>query len=209
MRKKDDLIYWAFGAYLIILGILAFINAFLHLDSAIPLWFCYIAVFLIGIGILTKNSDLIMIQLNIIAIPLIFWDTDFFYQLVTSRPLWGITDYFFIIGWMNSLGNYITLEHLYIVPVAMAFIYFLGVSRKDLWMFSFMEISIIFLISFFFSPPGPNVNCVFYSCIDFISLGSPYYQIFWFFSVFLMIFLTNSLLVYLMKKANKLKKTNV
>ena len=208
MAKKRDLIFWLFGVFFIILGILAFINAFLHLESAIPLWFCYIAIFLIGIGILTKNSDLVMIQVNIIAIPLIFWNIDFFYHLATGSALWGITDYFFIIGFINSLGNYITLQHIYIVPVTVAFIYFLGISRKDLWKISFLEITIIFFISFFFSSSQMNVNCVFESCINFISLESPYYQIFWFFSVFLMVFLTNSLLVSLMKKANKLKNTN-
>ena len=206
MAKKGNLIYRLFGAFFIILGILAFINAFLNLESAIPLWFSYFAIFLIGIGILTKKSDLIMIQVNIIAIPLIFWNSDFFYQLITGNSLWGITDYFFIIGFMNSLGNYITLEHIYIIPVAIAFIYLLGISRKDLWKISFLEIAIIFLISFFLSQREMNVNCVFESCISFISLESPYYQILWFFSVFLMIFLTNFLLVFLMKRANKLKE---
>ena len=206
MAKKGDLLFWLFGAYLILIGVLAFVNAFMHLDSAIPLWFSYIAVFLIGIGVITKNSDLIAIQANILFIPYIFWDIDFFYQLATGNTLWGITDYFFIIGWMNSLGNFITLEHIYIIPVALGFIYLLGMKRKDLWKFSFLEIAIIFLITFFFSSKDMNANCVFESCINFISLGSPYYQIFWFFSVFLMVFLANSLLVFLMKKANKLKK---
>lgn len=204
MAKNGGLIFWLFGAYLILIGILAFINAFLHLDSAIPLWFSYIAVFLIGIGVLTRNSDLIAIQTNIIAIPYIFWNIDLFYQLITDSSLWGITDYFFIIGFMNSLGNFITLEHVYIVPVALGFIYLLGLQRKDLWKFSFLEISIIFFITFFFSSSEMNANCVFESCINFISLGNPEYQILWFLSVFLMLFLTNSLLVFLMKKANKL-----
>jgi len=205
MERKGDLIFWLFGSFFIILGILAFVNAFLHLESAIPLWFSYFAVFLIGIGILTKNSDLVAIQANIIVIPYIFWNIDFFYQLITGSTLWGITDYFFIIGFMKSLGNYITLEHIYTVPVAIAFIYFLGIQRKDLWKYSFLEAALIFFISFFFSSSDMNANCVFESCISFISLGSPGYQAFWFFIVFLMVFLTNFFLVFLMKKANKLK----
>lgn len=208
MAKKGDLIFWLFGIYLTVMGILFFVNAFLHPEDTIPLWFSYIAIFLIGIGILTKNSDLIIIQLNIIAIPYIFWNIDFFYQLVTSMPLWGITDYFFIIGFMNSLGNFITLEHIYTVPVAIGFIYLLGIQRKDLWKFSFLQAIIIFFITFFLSSSEMNANCVFHSCISFISLESPYYQILWFFSIFLMVFLTNFLLVSPMKKANKLKNTN-
>ncbi|MEK6897330.1 MAG: hypothetical protein AABW93_02255 [Nanoarchaeota archaeon] len=201
--KKGDLLFWLFGVFFIILGILAFINAFLNLESAIPLWFSYIAVFLIGIGIITKNSDLIAIQANILFIPYIFWNIDFFYQLATSRPLWGITDYFFIKGWMNSLGNFITLEHIYIVPVSIGFIYLLGAHRKDLWKISLLEIATIFFMTFFLSSSEMNANCVFSSCISFISLESPGYQILWFFTVFIMIFLTNHLLVYLMKKADR------
>mgnify|MGYP001568505613 CR=1 FL=1 len=144
-----------------------------------------------------------MIQVNIITIPLVFWNIDFFYQLATGNALWGITDYFFIIGWMNSLGNFVTLEHIYLVPVTLGFIYLLGISRKDLWKISFLEIAIIFFISFFLSQREMNANCVFSSCISFVSLESPGYQILWFFAVFLMIFLTNYLLVYLTKKAGR------
>ncbi|MEK6840461.1 MAG: hypothetical protein AABX79_00730 [Nanoarchaeota archaeon] len=207
MVKNKDLLFWLFGAFLILIGVLAFFNAFTHLDSAIPLWFSYIAVFLIGIGIITKNSDLIAIQANILLIPYIFWNIDFFYQLITNSSLWGITDYFFIVGFMNSLGNFITLEHIYIIPVALGFIFLLGLNRKDLWKISFLEIAIIFFITFFFSSRDMNANCVFESCASFISIGSPGYQFFWFFAMFLMVFLTNTLLVFLMKKAGRLKKS--
>lgn len=202
-KKREDLLFWLFGSYLVLIGMLAFVNAFLHLEDAIPLWFSYIAVFLIGIGVITKNSDLIAIQANIIAIPYIFWNIDFFYQLATSRPLWGITDYFFIKEGMNSLGNFITLEHIYIVPVAIGFIYLLGAHRKDLWKISLFEIAAIFFMTFFLSSIEMNANCVFSSCISFISLESPGYQFLWFFTVFIIIFLTNHLLVYLMKKAHR------
>ena len=206
MGNKSDLIFRLFGGYLTLIGILFFVNAFMHPEDTIPLWFSYIAVFLIGIGILTKNSDLIAIQLNIIAIPYIFWNIDFFYHLASGASLWGITDYFFIIGFMNSLGNFITLEHIYTVPVAIGFIYLLGIQRKDLWKFSFLQAVIIFFITFFLSSSEMNANCVFHSCISFISLESSGYQLFWFFSVFVMIFLTNFLIVYLMKKEGRLKQ---
>lgn len=203
MKKSDNWLFYLFGTYLVLIGILAFINAFLHLDSAIPLWFCYIAVFLIGIGILTKNSDLIVIQLNLILISLIFWNIDFFYQLITGNSLWGITDYFFVIGWMNSLGNFLTLQHIYTIPVAVGFVYLLGIRRRDLWKFSFLEAAVLFFIGFFFSPKSMNANCVFDSCVNFISLKAPYYQFLWFLAVFLMIFLSNKALIYLMGKVNR------
>ncbi len=202
MNRKKDLVFFVFGIYFVLLGVLAVINAFNHPEIASPLWFCYIAVFLIGIGILTQNSSLIATQVNIMAIPIIFWNIDFFYHLITGSPLWGITDYFFV-GGVNSLGNFITLQHTYILPVSLVFIYIFGLNKKNLLKWSFLEITLIFLASILLYPPAKNVNCVFSSCINFLSLGSPYYQILWFFSVFLMIFLTNSLLVYLIRKIRK------
>mgnify|MGYP001574360302 CR=1 FL=1 len=206
MRKKDDIIYWTFGGYLTLLAILAFINSFIHPEIAHPLWFSYITLFLIGIGILRKNSELIAVQLNIIAIPVLFWNIDFFYQLITKNSLWGITDYLFDGGVAGSLGNFISMQHTYIIPVALAFLLFLGIKRRDLWKWSLFEAFFIFVLSLTFTVYERNVNCVFESCIDFISIGSPYYQILWLFSVFLMVLLTNSLLVYLLKKMKKAKK---
>jgi len=203
VNKKRDIIFKIFGIYFIILAILAVINAFLHPETASPLWFCYIAVLFIGIGILLKKSEFIITQINIMAIPLILWNIDFFYQLITKKQLWGITDYFFATGWMGSLGNFITLQHLYVLPVGLVFIYLLGISKKNLWKWSFLEVVLVFIASSVFSVYEENVNCAFKSCINFITLGSPYYQILWFFSVFLMVFLTNRFLIYIFKTYKK------
>lgn len=203
MSKRDDWLFTLFGLGLIVIALLSWVNALMNLDSANPLWFCYIAVFLIGIGILIRSSSLILAQVNLIAIPLLFWDIDFFWQLVTGRTLWGVTDYFFIVGWLNSLGNFLTLQHIYIIPVALGFVYLLGVKRGDLWKFTFVEALAIFVISLLFSPKAANANCAFTSCIDFVTLTGLSYQAFWLASVAAMIFLTNFVLVWAAKKLGK------
>lgn len=204
-RVKDDLLFTLFGLGLILIALLSWTNALMNLDSANPLWFCYIAVFFIGIGIMTKNSTLILTQVNLIAIPLLFWDIDFFWQLITGRTLWGVTDYFFIVGWLNSLGNFLTLQHIYIVPVALGFVYLLRVKRKDLWKFTILEAIAIFILSLLFSSREANANCAFTSCIDFVTFTGIGYQAFWLAAVALMIFLTNFVVIWAAKKLGRFK----
>lgn len=203
MKKKSDLVFKIFGIYFILLSIIAIINAFFNPEIASPLWFCYIAVFFIGVGILLKKSELIITQINIMFIPILFWNIDFFYHLITNRSLWGITDYFFATGFIASLGNFITLQHLYILPISLFFIYFFGVYRKDLWKWSLFEVFLIFLAGLILTTYNKNVNCIYKSCISFISLNIPYYQILWFSCFFIMIFLTNFLITHIFKNSKK------
>ena len=95
MNKPIKNFLFVLGVIYISLGILAFYNAIKYTEIAGVLWFSYVAFFLIGIGLLTRNSYLIASQLNIILIPYIIWNIDFFYILLTGNSLWGITNYFF------------------------------------------------------------------------------------------------------------------
>lgn len=190
--KKVDLILSYLGFFLFFLGLLAIINSFLSPKIANFLWFCYISLILIGYGIWKRNSFWIVLQLNIIFIPLLFWNLDFFYRLFLGIPLFGITDYLFE-GGLNSLGNFITLQHIYILPISLYCIYRFGLFRKDIWKFSFFEVMIIFVLGIIFSFES-NPNCAFESCVSFISLTGFSYVTFWIFSMFVMTFGINFLL---------------
>ena len=181
-----------FGFLFFILGILAVINSLLNPEIANFLWLCYISLILIGLGMFLRNSFLIVLQLNIITIPLIFWNIDFFYQLIVGQTLFGVTDYLFE-GGLNSLGNFITLQHIYILPLAFYSIYKIGFKRKNLWVFSFIEIIFIFLLSVFFLRES-NTNCAFESCVNFISISGWRYSFLWFVVGFAVIFLVNYIL---------------
>jgi hypothetical protein len=193
-KKICDLIFSFLGFYLIIVGVIAVFNSIINPEIANFLWLCYITLILIGFGIFFKNYFLIVLQLNIVFIPILIWNVDFFYRLISGRFLFGFTKYIFD-GGINSVGNFISLSHLIILPLAIFFLYNYKIKRKDLWKFSFLEVGIFFFMSFFLTSPELNTNCVFDSCIPFISSVGVDYYLLWFTLFFAMIFFTNCLLV--------------
>src|SRR3989344_9685731 len=141
MRFKIGNTAWTLiGFFLVFLGILAFYNGFNSVGLSGILWFSYTALFLIGIGILTRNSYLIASQLNIILIPYIFWNIDFFYVLLTGNTLWGVTNYFFTSR--PTIAQMITLQHLITIPVSLLAIYFIKLKRKDFWKLSAIQVTL-------------------------------------------------------------------
>lgn len=187
------------GVVYILLGILAFYNAIKYTETAGILWFSYFAFFLIGVGLLTKNSYLISSQLTIIFIPYLFWNIDFFHMLFTHSTLWGITDYFF--ASRPTLVQLISLQHLFTIPVSLFAIYILKLRRKDFWKFSAIQVTIFFFLVRLFSSPERNVNCVFENCIPFQIVPGPY-AFSWFVSYGIMIALTTLFLTHV-KAFNK------
>jgi hypothetical protein len=128
-------------------------------------WLCYWGMVIVGFGILTENSWLILSQLNILLIPLLFWDIDFIYFLLYKKSLWNIADYFF--GEMMWLARFISFEHLFLIPLALLTIYLIKLKRVDAWKLSLLQMLLFFMLSRWFTDPGYNVNCVFVSCFPF------------------------------------------
>lgn len=195
MKKKVkrnflDVLIFIFGLFFVLLGIAAIINSFLHPEVANFLWLCYLSLILIGVGMILRNSYLIVMQLNITLIPLLFWNVDFLYQLFSDKSLFGVTDYFFA-GGINSLGNFVTLQHVYILPLAIYAVYRFGVKSKKIWIASYVEASVVFFLSFFFTDFERNTNCAFASCLDFIKITGVWYSVLWFATVFAMVYLVN------------------
>lgn len=201
---EREWLFQTFGIYFIVMGVLAFIDFFL-LYGTITLWLSHITLIFIGIGILKKNSKLIAVQLNIILIPAFFWSIDFFYQLIMGQPLFGITNYLFG-NFTGSFENFLSLQHISTVPIALIFLIFLGLSKKDLWRWSLIEMYLVFLLSIIFSPAISNFNCVLNPCISFMPLGFINYKILWLVSTFLMIFATNYLIFFFINKIRRIKK---
>lgn len=199
--KTNNLIVLLMGIYFFSLGVLAVVNVLVLKNYSGLLWMCYFGLLFIGIGMLFRNSFFILAQLNILFIPLIFWNLDFFYKLFTGETLWGITDYFFI--GRTTLGNIITLQHLYIIPLALFAIYLIGLKRRDSWKLSFFEILLVFFAGLFFTSTNENVNCIFSSCVSFVNVSGILYNLVWFGLIFSMIIITNFLIVLIFKKGNK------
>ncbi len=185
--KTKNIFLTVIGIIYIVLGIIVSYNAIKYIETAGILWFSYIAFFLIGFGILTRNSYLIASQLTIILIPYIVWNIDFFYILITSNSLWGITDYFFSPN--PTLFRLITLQHIFTIPISLFSIYLIKLKRRDFWKFSFAQIIIFFFIIRVVSTREENINCVFENCFP-LQILDTFYPLSWFLSYIVMISLT-------------------
>jgi len=194
MKKRNKIIILnLLGSYFLLLGITAIIRSIYRQTPSQILYACYIGTILIGIGILTKRSFIILSQVYILTIPLLIWDIDFIHWLIFNRPLWGITDYFFF-DFSAILDKFVTLQHLYTIPISIYAVKLIGIKRKDAWKWSFIQIVAIFIAVITFSPQELNVNCIFYSCIN-INYGLPY-NLVWFLISFSMISITALFLNY-------------
>ncbi|HLF53729.1 MAG TPA: hypothetical protein VI544_00965 [Candidatus Nanoarchaeia archaeon] len=185
-KGAKNIILTLFGITYIALGLLSFYNAFKYTETAGILWFSYFAFFLIGIGILTRKSELIASQLNIILIPYIVWNIDFLYVFITGNSLWGITNYFLV--QRPLIAQVITSQHIFTIPISLLAIYFIKIKNKGFWKFSLAQITIFYILIRALSTPEENINCVFSSCLPFQVPGA-IYPVFWFSLYSVMIFL--------------------
>lgn len=163
MREKTKkIILLLIGLFFIAFGIFAIDFGIYRGKPGWIFWLCYIGMVIIGFGILTKNSYLILSQLNLLAIPLLFWNTDFIYYLVTKKSLWDITDYFF--SEMMTAARFISFEHLFLLPLSLLALYLIKITKKGAWKLSLIQLTGFFILSRLFTQPEHNVNCAFTSC---------------------------------------------
>lgn len=194
MKEESKRIFLiTLGIYFILLGIAAIILSFYNHNPSQILYACYVGLILIGIGILTKKSSIILSQVYLLAIPILIWDIDFVHWIIFKGPLWGITDYFFS-NPPAILGNFVSLQHLYLVPLSIYALILMGVKRKDAWKWSLIELVIIYIAVLAFSTSALNVDCAFHPCVN-INFGIPY-PIVWFLVSFSMIGVTAIILNY-------------
>jgi len=181
---------FSIGIFLIILGILIPIIMSVKNGPSQIFWFCYLALILIGIGILKKNDFLILSQLNIIMIPNIMWVVDFFYHLITGGPLFGIANYFFVTDY--NYFKLLSFQHIFTPPLVLYSLYKIKIRKfsKKAWIASFLQIAIIYLLTKTITFPEENINCIFQSCVNFIPT-TEYYEIIWIISFFFMAIFTN------------------
>lgn len=189
MKTKNKTIFLnLLGTYFLLLGITAVISS-LHKQTPSQIFYiCYIGMILIGIGILTRRSFIILSQVYILALPLLIWDIDFIHWLIFKSSLWGITDYFFL-NLSATLDKFVSLQHLYTIPLSIYAVKLIGIKRKDAWKWSFIQLIIVFLVVTNFSASKLNINCVFYSCTN-NSYGFLPYALVWFLASFGMTIVT-------------------
>lgn len=186
-HKNTELILKLIGMIFLIAGIVGVIQSINLGEFDKIFWFCYIALILLGIGTLRKDSNLISSQLNVLVIPAIIWMSDFFYFLFFGRPFLGISDYFFDENF-SLISKLISMQHFFILPLGFYALHKIGLKRKDTWVISVFEMSLLFAISKLLTSPEKNMNCVFEPCMN-IRI-SQNYEVWWFICVFLIIVIT-------------------
>lgn len=191
MNLKDSLLVLS-GIYMIIVSFIAYYQAIFSYHFSLIFWFSYSAFLLIGIGIVRKNGYLIGSQINIVLFPYIFWNIDFFYQLIFKEQLFGITNYVFEMESLLSL--FVTLHHIILIPLAFISLYFIKVKRTDFWKLSLIQGLIFLTLTKLFSDPELNINCVFENCLPF-QINNPLYFVLWILCFVLMVFVVNFFLM--------------
>ncbi len=186
MNKKNIFLN-LLGIFFLILGTIAVINALYEYDIFSIIWFCYLGLLLIGLGILLRKDWLIVSQLNILAIPMLIWTIDFIYVFLTGGILWGISNYFFEQG--PIISKLVTTQHLYTIPLSLVALHLIKLKTKNSWQISFLQATIFYFLIYFFTPIERNLNCVFEFCGDY--QVQMLYPLIWFGIYFSMIFLTN------------------
>ncbi|MFW5846703.1 MAG: hypothetical protein ACOCUU_00950 [Nanoarchaeota archaeon] len=176
--KLKNIVLKILGIYLFVLGIVAYANVFIEGIPEIGLWFCYPALILLGIGLFFFKPNLILSQVAILTIPLIIWNIDFYSILFTENSLFGTSDFFFQLE--GFISQFVSAQHLY--SFLLGFVGLWLIKKKPdskSWKIAFVEIIVLFILSLTLTPTESNINCVFESCVPFISLGVPWYQFCW------------------------------
>lgn len=159
-------------------------------------WFCNLALFGMGIGLLIRSRGLITGFLSIASFTQTFWLIDNFYRQTTGASLFGLTDFMYRPGYPLSkfmLSHY----HYYTLIIG---VYVLCVMPKEknrtlLWCAIFNPL--IFAVSYFAFSPEKNVNCIHSSCLPALIPGEgPLFSfLFW-----LGVFITHMGLAYAMNE---------
>lgn len=144
------------------------------------LWLCYLGLTIAGFGFLLKSPKIVISQLYILALPTVIWLIDFFYSVFAGRTLWGVTEYFFAKDLLFS-ARLVSIEHLYFLPLALFGLWLIWDEGKikGAWLISMIQITLVYLISLYFTDTAQNVNCVFRSCFPFVP-SDYYYPLRWF-----------------------------
>ncbi|MBS3071737.1 hypothetical protein J4408_01990 [Candidatus Pacearchaeota archaeon] len=187
MGTKRNIVF-ILGIFFFVLGLFSIAYSIYLKRYSEVIWFCYIGLVLIGLGLLFRKDKLVVAQLNILILPTIIWNIDFFYRLLTGESFWGITDYFFLEG-RSIIGNIISLQHIYTIPLVIYALYLIKIKTKNAWRISVIQILLIFVISRLLTLETNNVNCVFRPCFDF-ALTIPY-TFGWIIAYFLIILITH------------------
>jgi len=86
--------------------------------------------------------------------------------IIFDKGYFGITDYFFSEG-RSVLSNFITLQHIYTIPLIIYGLVLMKIKGKGAWKITYIEAGLLFIISRYFIPASVNMNCAHSNCLGF------------------------------------------
>jgi len=126
------------------------------------LWFCHILAYILAAGSLLRSSLLSSIAL-ISAIPTQFmWIVDFIQMLLFnsgSRTAWMFANDLNA-WWIPHLS---LLLHIIIIPISIYAVFKFGFHKRSIF-YALAISTIVLFLTFIFTEPYININCVFYPC---------------------------------------------
>ena len=131
------------------------------LDWGELLWFCDLMSFVLAAALWTKNRFLIS-TVFLASVPAQFmWIIDFFLNLAGSGL--GRTDWMFEDSYVWWTPYISTIMHAILIPMSAYGIYRLGFAKRAILGVYFIVITLL-PITYFFTDPTINRNCVFFPC---------------------------------------------
>jgi len=155
MEKKERILL--IFTIILSLTLLLIIIHFLQIKEYLSLlWMCYIGLTLIIIGIIKRNSNLILSQVIILLIPNIIWTIYFIIGQFTNTTI-GISENFINLATLPLA--ILSLLHIYTIVFALIALAIIKLKRSyKALLISFIEVVIIFIIMVLI-PGNPGVNC--------------------------------------------------
>jgi len=156
-KKKKIILYGI--AIILSLTLFIIIIHFLQVkDYFALLWICYITLVLILVGIIRKDSNLILSQIIILLIPSTIWIIDFIISTVNPKNL-EIPIVFFNVGSFSQA--ILSILHIYTIIFALIALALLKIEKKSYkaLLIGFIEIGIVFLLMILI-PGNYGVNCL-------------------------------------------------
>lgn len=171
-NSTDWFRFWAwFFLTVVVLNIVIHI-IFEDGDFEEVVWFCNVSAFCLTYGLLVRKTPLINAILAIAIPTQFFWIGDFILELFGKGM--GRTDWLFETSTLSLTVVLSVLLHGFTIPVSLWATLKLGFSEKAYaWMQPFCFIMLP--VSYYFTNPIGNRNCVFYPCD--LSYGRDYFTI--------------------------------
>lgn len=186
------------GVLLILIGIFR-LWQIIYIANDFPryFWFCNFAPLILGVGILIRNSFILIGEFSVLFVGQIWWTFDFLSFIFTGRFLVGSSEYIIYESLISQIAS--ASVHILVIPISLVAIFLIGKENKNAWKFSFILFSFLLPIVLYYGEEI-NLNFLFYHGLSFLPEISFYPLIIPFLYIFLVVFPLSLLINWLLRK---------